>query len=114
MLPKNPQPPQRNCVYVGYQNLTSSPPSTEAVLAFEQYRQKALPKVYALLGKVKLSRDRERGTRKSLGLNRPFPSVSYRKLPVIAHIAFPRAVLGRSLVLLEVTTAFTCARLGVI
>lgn len=113
MLLKNPQPPPKELHLCGTPNLTSSPSSTEAVLAFEQYRQKALSKVYALLGKVKLSRDRERGTRKSLGLNRPFPSVSYRKLPVIAHIAFPRAVLGRSLVLLEVTTAFTCARLGV-
>lgn len=78
----------------GNPDLTSSPPSTEAVLAFEQYRQKVLPKVYALLGRVKLCQDRERGTRKSLGLNRPFPSVSYRKSPVITHIAFPRADLG--------------------
>lgn len=47
----------------GNPDLTSSPPSTEAVLAFEQYRQKVLPKVYALLGRVKLCQDRERGTR---------------------------------------------------
>lgn len=59
-------------------------------------RQKALPKVCALLGKVKPCRDKESGDEEeSVGFNRPFFQCECcRKSPATPRIAFPRADLG--------------------
>lgn len=77
-------------------------------------RQKALPKICALLGKVKPCQDKGSGDEEaSVGLNRPFFQCEcYRKSPASPCIAFPRADLG-GLQCFGGDHCLTCRKVGV-